>query len=75
VARIKIRRIKHKFKKEFGYPEDKWARGGGTHGYARSYGHNSARAKPRTKAEVENDRQRKAVTSSQDRADKAMADM
>jgi hypothetical protein len=27
--------------KFFGYPEDKWARGGGNKGYARAYGHRS----------------------------------
>lgn len=35
---LKIRRIKHKYHKFFGYPEDKWARGGGRYGYGRTYG-------------------------------------
>jgi len=37
--KIKIRKIVHKFRKFFGFPEDKWARGGGNRGYGRSYGH------------------------------------
>jgi hypothetical protein len=35
---LKIRRIKHRLRKFFGYPEDKWARGMGKDGYGRNYG-------------------------------------
>ncbi len=52
--RIKIRRIDHKFPKNLGYPEDKWAKGGGSTGYARSYGHNCSSSDRRTKAEHRN---------------------
>ena len=37
---VKIRKPKSNEKKFFGYPEDKWARGGGRYGYRRSYGRN-----------------------------------
>lgn len=34
------RRVPHKFTKNLGFKDDKWARGSGKHGMARSYGHN-----------------------------------
>ncbi len=52
--RIKIRRIEHKQRKNLGFPEDKWAKGGGSHGYARSYGHNCTCSNQRTREEHRN---------------------
>lgn len=51
---IKIRKTKHRFPKELGYPDEKWARGGGRRGYGRSYGLNKYRgfASARTPAEL-----------------------
>lgn len=53
--KIKLRKIVHRFKKFFGFPEDKWARGGGRLGYRRSYGKNktgSGAVDLRTRAEL-----------------------
>ena len=53
----KIRKIKHRTKKFFGFPEDKWARGSGKNGYARSYGkfkNGGSGVDLRTKTEIKN---------------------
>lgn len=49
---MKIRKIKHKFGKFFGFASDKWARG--SKWYKQSYGHFSGRSSDRTKAEIQN---------------------
>lgn len=74
MARIKIRRLKHRWPKELGYPNEKWARGGGKNGYARSYGHYKGLPNMRTRAEYENDQQRKLATQSQTRAENSQED-
>ena len=47
------RKVKHRYSKQFGYAEDKFARGQGNKGYARSYGHNTSH-KNRTRTETIN---------------------
>lgn len=37
---MKIRKIKHKYGKFFGFPNEKWAKGGGEFGYGGGYGRN-----------------------------------
>jgi len=53
---MKIRKIKHKTRKFFGYPEDSWARLNGRWGKKRSYGHFGGYGNPggRTRAEIRN---------------------
>ena len=51
---MKVRKIKYRFHKFFGYAKDAWARLNGRHGRKRSYGHFSGMASNRTKAEKEN---------------------
>lgn len=36
----RVRKIRHKTPKFFGFPNEKWARGGGRYGYGRCYGKN-----------------------------------
>ncbi len=58
---MKQRKIKHKTRKFFGYPEDNWARLGGRHGKKRSYGHYAGLSNPggRTRVEIQDaDRRR-----------------
>lgn len=59
--RIKIRRIPHKFPKELGYSDEKWARGGKGKGYARSYGHYSGSSSARTRIEIQNTIDRREI--------------
>lgn len=40
MTNVKIGRVKSKAPKYFGEPNEKWARGGGRHGYGRHYGKN-----------------------------------
>lgn len=51
---MKIKKIKHKNKKFFGYPEDSYARLGGKNGKKRSYGHYSGYSDGRTRQELKN---------------------
>jgi len=51
--RIKVRKIKYRTPKFFGYKEDAWARLGGRWGRKRSYGHYGG-GDFRTRAEVQN---------------------
>lgn len=51
---IKIRKIKHKTEKFFGYKDETWARLQGKNGRKRSYGHFLGMADGRTKAEIVN---------------------
>lgn len=56
--RIRIRKLPQQgpcSAKFFGFPEDKWARGGGSNGYRGCYGHYSGRpVDGRTRAEHKN---------------------
>jgi hypothetical protein len=55
---MKIRKIKRKNRKYFGQPNEKWAKGGGKHGYGRFYGRVRTGGQDidhRTKAEIQND--------------------
>lgn len=60
---MKQRKIKHKTPKFFGCKDEKWAKGGGRHGYARHYGKNKApgghNIDHRTKQEKKNSDDRK----------------
>ena len=49
---MKLRKIKHRTGKFFGWAKDRWARLGGRHGKKRSYGHYAGMADMRTKAEL-----------------------
>jgi hypothetical protein len=49
---MKLRKIKHRTGKFFGWVKDRWARLGGRHGKKSSYGHYSGYADNRTKAEL-----------------------
>jgi hypothetical protein len=51
IGKMGIKKIKHRGKKFFGYPEDSWARLGGKNGKKRSYGHFSEYPDNRSKAE------------------------
>ena len=59
-----FRKIKHKTKKFFGWPEDAWARLGGRWGKKRSYGHfGGPNSGGRTVAEIRNADDRKIEKS------------
>ncbi len=61
---IRIRKIRRKDRKFFGFPDEKWARGGGRHGYGRHYGANRTGGNhidTRTKAEKLNDLERQEL--------------
>jgi hypothetical protein len=49
---VRLRKIKHRTGKFFGWAKDRWARLGGRHGKKRSYGHYSGYADMRTRAEL-----------------------
>jgi hypothetical protein len=49
---MKLRKIKHRTGKFFGWAKDRWARLGGRWGKKRSYGHYSGYADGRTRAEL-----------------------